>query len=99
MVKYTSKHHAPEDPGGLIHQVLHAGADYAGPAEDVILSWMLRLDDGQDPAAAARHLLRAHGYEAGALPKGPAGQVVRMLRETAQATPERLHKPSRRRRR
>ena len=28
MVKYVSKHHSPDDPGGLIYEVLQAGDDY-----------------------------------------------------------------------
>ncbi len=99
MVKYVSKHHSPEDPGGLIYEVLQAGDDYTGPAEDIILSWMLRLDDGQDPAATARHLLEAYGCEDGALPGGSAGRLIQLLRETAAASQERLTKRSRRRRR
>ncbi len=98
MVRYLSKHHSPEDPGGLIREVLQAGGDYTGPAEDVILSWMLRLDDGQDPAAVARHLLAAYGCEEGAPPGGSAGRVIQLLRETAEASAERPTKRSRRRR-
>ena len=41
MVKYVSKHHSPEDPGGLIYEVLQAGGDYTGPAEDIILMKLL----------------------------------------------------------
>jgi hypothetical protein len=99
MVKYASKHHSPEDPGGLIYEVLQAGDDYTGPAEDVILSWMLRLEDDQDPAATARHLLEAYGCEEGAHPGGSAGRLILLLRETAEASPERLTKRSRRRQR
>jgi hypothetical protein len=99
MVKYASKHHSPEDPGGLIYEVLQAGEDYTGPAEDVILSWMLRLEDDQDPAATARRLLEAYGCEDGAHPGGSAGRLILLLRETAEASPERLTKRSRRRQR
>jgi hypothetical protein len=99
MVKYTSKHHSPEDPGGLIYEVLQAGDDYTGPAEDIILTWMLGLDDGQDPAATARHLLEAYGCDGGALPGGSAGRLIQLLRETTEASPERPAKRSRRRRR
>ena len=99
MVKYTSKHHSSEDPGGLIYEVLQAGDDYTGPAEDIILSWMLGLDDGLDPAATARHLLEAYGCDGGALPGGAAGRLIQLLRETAEASPERPAKRSRRRQR
>ena len=99
MVKYVSKHHSPEDPGGLIYEVLQAGDDYTGPAKDVILTWMLQLDDGKDPAATARHLLAAYGCEKGTLPGGSAGRLIQLLRETAQTTGHRQPKRSRRRQR
>jgi hypothetical protein len=99
MVKYVSKHHSPDDPGGLIFEVLQAGDDYTGAAEDIILTWMLGLDDDQDPAATARQLLEAYGCNGAALPGGSAGRLIQLLRETAEASPERPAKRSRRRRR
>ena len=39
----------PEDPVGLIGQALAMGSDFPGPAEDVLLSWMMKLDPAVDP--------------------------------------------------
>jgi hypothetical protein len=88
MVKYVSKHHSPDDPGGLIFEVLQAGDDYTGAAED-----------DQDPAATARQLLEAYGCNGAALPGGSAGRLIQLLRETAETSPKRSAKGSRRRRR
>ena len=97
MVKYLSKHHSAEDPGGLIHEVLRAGPEFAGPAEDVVLSWMLSLEDDRDPAEAARAVLHAHGLAEGPVPDGAAGRVVGLLREAARASIGELRASLRRR--
>ena len=77
----------PEDPVGLIGQALAMGPDFPGPAEDVLLSWMLKLDAAIDPVAAAAALLRHYGIAGGDLPAGECGKLVRLLRETAAAPP------------
>jgi hypothetical protein len=77
----------PEDPVGLIGQALAMGADFPGPAEDVLLSWMLKLDAAIDPIAAAATLVRHYGIAEGDIPAGESGKLVRLLRETAAATP------------
>jgi hypothetical protein len=76
-----------EDPVGLIGQALAMGADFPGPAEDVLLSWMLKLDPAIDPQAAAATLVRYYGVAEGDLPGGEAGKLIRLLRETAAASP------------
>ncbi len=88
----------PEDPHGLIRQVLAMGDEFPGPAGDVLLSWLLELKDRLDPATAARTLIERHGLGEGALPQGPLGELIRLLRETAQYSPERLGELAGRRR-
>ncbi len=39
------------------------GAEFPGPAEDILLSWILSLDRALDPAAAAQELIDAYGLE------------------------------------
>lgn len=82
-ITYTSKHHSDDDPGGVIGEVLAMGPEFAGPAEDVLLGWTLRLADGVDPAAAARRLLARHGLQDRPAPEGACGDLIRLLRETA----------------
>lgn len=46
--------HAGEDPKRLIEQAFEMGAEFPGPAEDLLLSWMLSLPvDADAPAIAA----------------------------------------------
>lgn len=79
-----------EDPVGLIGQALAMGTNFPGPAEDVLLSWLLKLDAAVDPSAAAAKLIRHYGVAEGPLPAGEAGKLVRLLRETAACSPNRL---------
>lgn len=83
-VKYVSEHDSPEDPGGLIREVLDLGEAFAGPAEDVLLSWSLRLGDGLEAATAARLLLLRYGLEEKPTPPGAGGRLVTLLREAAE---------------
>ncbi len=87
----------PEDPVGLIGQALAMGAEFPGPAEDVLLSWILKLDAGLDPVAAAGVLLRHYGIGEGPLPPGQLGRLIRLLRETAACPPGQPRRAQRRR--
>ena len=89
-IKYLSEHHSDDDPGGLIKEVLDMGPAFPGPAEDIMLAWMLRLKDDQDAAEVAGRLLRDYGVGEGPLPEGACGRVVEILRETAQFGRDRL---------
>ena len=52
---------AAEDPQGALRMALAGELDPAIPPEDMVLSWLLRLPDGLDPAVAARRVLAAAG--------------------------------------
>jgi hypothetical protein len=52
---------AAEDPQGDLRMALAGGLDPAIPPEDMVLSWLLRLPDGIDPATAARHVIATAG--------------------------------------
>jgi|SRR5437867_13251592 len=86
-----------EDPVGLIGQALAMGADFPGPAEDVLLSWMLKLDAAVDPIAAASMLIHHYGVAEGPLPRGEAGKLIRLLRETASCSSDQFHRTGGRR--
>jgi hypothetical protein len=88
----------PEDPHGLIRQVLAMGEEFPGPAGDVLLSWLIQLKDRMDPAQAARTLIERHGLAQAQMPSGPLGELVRLLHETATYSPERLGELANRRR-
>ncbi|MEE8536344.1 MAG: hypothetical protein V3S45_09850 [Kiloniellales bacterium] len=82
-IKFLSPHHSPDDPGGLIKEAISMGADFPGPAEDVILAWTLRLGVERDPAEVATRLLSAYGLTDGAPPEGACGRLVDLLRQAA----------------
>ena len=84
-IRYLSRHHSEDDPGGLIQEALTAGPGFPGPAEDLLLAWSLRLEPGRDAGAAAGRLLAAHGLSEGPLPEGAVGRLIALLREAAES--------------
>ena len=90
-VKYLSKHHSEDDPGGLIREVLETGEAFQGPAEDILLAWTLRLGDDRDPAEVAQRLIQAYGIGDDPVPQGACGRLVTLLRETAASPRGQLH--------
>ena len=89
----------PEDPSGLIGQVLEMGGEFDGFPEDILLSWVLSLPPDLDPAAAANRLLDRYGIREGTAPDGAIGRVWSLLRETARFPEGRLGASARRQRR
>ena len=106
-INYLSKYHSEDDPGGLIREVLNLGSDFPGPAEDILLSWTLRLGATANPAEHAKRLLAAYEIAEGPVPDDPRGRLIALLREAAAFSPATMvspgkrgaHRPSRRRRR
>ena len=94
----SAKRGPPHDPDLLIAQVLEMGAEFAGPAEDVIFSWLITLAPDVDPAAAADKLLDEHHLRADPVPAGPLGRLWALLRETAEFPDSRLRTTTRTRR-
>jgi len=88
----------PHDPNLLITQVLAMGSEFAGPAEDVVFSWLIALAPDVDPAAAANQILDEHHLRDGPVPEGALGRVWTLLRETAEFPESRLRTASRPRR-
>lgn len=89
-IKYPSPNDSPDDPGGLIKEVLDMGTEFPGPAEDILVAWMLRLGDDRDPADAAGRLIERYGIAEGPPPDGACGRVVELLRQAASFPQERL---------
>jgi hypothetical protein len=86
----SAKRGPPHDPDLLIAQVLAMGSEFAGPAEDIIFSWLITLAPDIDPATAANTLLDDHNLRADPVPAGPLGRVWTLLRETAEFPNSRL---------
>ena len=81
--KFLSPHHSPDDPGGVIREVLLMGPEFPGPAKDVLLACTLRLGTDRDPADSAKRLLAAYDLSEGPLPEGACGELVDLLRQAA----------------
>jgi len=95
----TAKRGPPHDPNCLIEQVLEMGAEFTGPAEDIVFSWLISLGPEIDPADAANRLLDEHKLRVGPVPEGAIGRLWTLLRETALFPDDRLRASSRHRRR
>ena len=91
-IRYLSEHDSPDDPGGLIREVLVLGEDFPGPAEDVVLAWILRLGQDRDPAESARRLIADYRLDEEPQPGGACGRLVAMLKETAAYPAQRMQR-------
>ena len=89
-VKYISRYHSDDDPGGLIREVVELGPEFPGPAYDVLLAWILRLEASRDPAQVAARLLSEYGIAEGPLPENACGELIGLLREVSTYGWERL---------
>ena len=77
-------------PASVLSAIVAMGSEFAGPAEDIIFSWLITLAPDVDPAAAANTLLDDHNLRADPVPAGPLGRVWTLLRETAEFPDSRL---------
>lgn len=81
---------AGEDPKRLIEQAFAMGAEFPGPAEDLLLSWMLSLPAEADAPAIAANLTTRYQPIAEGLPAGhPLVRLHLLLQQTARAGAER----------
>jgi hypothetical protein len=75
-----------QDPKRLIEQAFEMGAEFPGPAEDLLLSWMLSLPADADAPAIAGILAERH--RSGVLDlaeKHPIRRLLTLLEQTAAA--------------
>lgn len=82
-IKYVSVHDSLEDPGGLIREILDMGPAFKSSAEEILFSWLLRLQPGVDPTAAARVVIERYGLAESELPEGSQGKLIQLLRQAA----------------
>jgi hypothetical protein len=64
------------------------GPEFPGPAEDLLLSWILSLDTATDPRAAARRLIARHAPEGQVFDNAQIQRLADLLRQTAATDPE-----------
>lgn len=91
-----------QDPKRLLEQAFEMGAEFPGPAEDLLLSWILSLPvDADAPGIAAALAARYRpGVEAlpGISAKHPIYRLLTLLEQTAAASSARLGRRGGRRR-
>ena len=91
-IRYLSDHDSPDDPGGMIREALAMGETFPGPAEDVVLAWVLRLGEDRDPAQAAERLIADYQLDEEPQPSGACGRLIGILRETAAYPADRMNR-------
>jgi hypothetical protein len=78
----------PLDPKSILHQAFEMGDEFPGPAEDLLLSWLLSLGAEQQPAEAAKILLPRFAAElAGKSDTLPIVKLHRLLELVAISPP------------
>lgn len=77
------------DPKRLIEQAFEMGIEFPGPAEDLLLSWMLSLAVDADAPAIAALLAARYRVEVENMPgisaKHPTYRLLTLLEQTAAA--------------
>lgn len=76
-----------DDPKRLVTEAFAMGAEFPGPAEDLLLSWMLSLDVTTDPRAAAGRLLAKCVPDPDKLENDHVRRLAELLRQTAATDP------------
>ena len=75
-----------DDPKRLIEQAFDMGAEFPGPAEDLLLSWILSLPPDADAPVIAALLADRHRHQVAELAdKHPARRLLTLLEQTAAA--------------
>ena len=78
--------HLHHDPKRLIEQAFEMGPEFPGPAEDLLLSWILSLPADADAPAIAALLAERHRAQVAHLEdKHPARRLLMLLEQTAAA--------------
>lgn len=74
------------DPKSVLWQAFDMGAEFPGPAQDLLLSWLLSLGDAQDAVEAALALVPVHaGAISGLDTAHPLARLYQLLSEVAVA--------------
>jgi len=91
-----------QDPKRVLEQAFEMGAEFPGPAEDLLLSWVLSLPVDADAPGIASILAARYRPCVEALPgihaKHPIHRLLTLLEQTAAASSTRLGRRGGRRR-
>jgi hypothetical protein len=76
------------DPKSILEQAFEMDDEFPGPAEDLLLSWLLSLGADQEPAAAAAALLPLYSNRmAGKSEAAPIAKLHKLLEQVAVSPP------------
>jgi hypothetical protein len=76
-----------DDPKSLIFEAFAMGPEFPGPAEDLLLSWILSLDVATDPRAAAQRLIARHAADPDRFENSHVRRLADLLAQTATTDP------------
>jgi len=76
-----------DDPKSLIFEAFSMGPEFPGPAEDLLLSWILSLDTTVDPRAAAIRLVAKHAPDPARFDNPHIRRLADLLGQTATTDP------------
>lgn len=74
------------DPVNLMTQIFDDAPSFMGPAEDILLSWLMRLSPGVDQVAAAQSVLDTIVSDLGADASAESRKLVELLRQSSHQT-------------
>ncbi len=69
------------DPVNLMHQVFEHADAFVGPAQDVLLSWLMKLPKEMEPASAATTILETTVANCRETPSEEAKKLIELLEQ------------------
>ncbi len=71
------------DPVNLMHQIFEDANAFVGPAQDVLLSWLMKLPQSIEPASAARTVLDTTVAHCTGAPSDEAQKLIGLLQQVS----------------
>ena len=72
------------DPVNLMHQIFEDAGAFVGPAQDVLLSWLMKLPGDMDPAVAARTILDTTVAHCESTPSDETVKLIALLKQVSE---------------
>ena len=74
----------PQDPVNLMQQVFDHASEFAGPAPDILLSWLMRLAPDVDQSSAARWVLETYALPVAGQANDESRRLIGLLEKAAE---------------
>lgn len=72
------------DPVNLMHQIFEDAGAFVGPAQDVLLSWLMKLPQNIEPSTAARTVLDTTVAHCTGTPSEEAEKLIELLKQVSE---------------